>query len=106
LTPHIQVHEWADILPHLADAALRIEIKEINGGSADALNYFDHRNGLSVIAIGGDKLSRGLTLEGLSVSYYLRASRMYDTLYANGKMVWLSARICRFMQTLYKQRVE
>jgi hypothetical protein len=45
--------------------------KEINGGSGDALNYYDHKNGLSVIAIGGDKLSRGLTLEGLSVSYYL-----------------------------------
>ncbi len=40
---------------------------------------------MSVIAIGGDKLSRGLTLEGLSVSYYLRASRMYDTLMQMGR---------------------
>ena len=60
-------------------------MKEINGGSGDALNYYDHKNGLSVIAIGGDKLSRGLTLEGLSVSYYLRASRMYDTLMQMGR---------------------
>jgi hypothetical protein len=85
IDPHIQVHEWADVLPHLNDAASRIQVKEINGGSADALNYFDHKNGLSVIAIGGDKLSRGLTLEGLSVSYYLRASRMYDTLMQMGR---------------------
>jgi Z1 domain len=83
--PHIQVHMWSNVLAHLNEATARIQIREINGGSADALNYFDHRNGLSVIAIGGDKLSRGLTLEGLSVSYYLRASRMYDTLMQMGR---------------------
>jgi hypothetical protein len=85
IDPHIQVHEWFDVFPHLNEAASRIQVREINGGSADALNYFDHKNGLSVIAIGGDKLSRGLTLEGLSVSYYLRASRMYDTLMQMGR---------------------
>jgi len=82
---HIQIHSWADIQEHLNDAASRIQVKEINGGSADALNYYDHKQGLSVIAIGGDKLSRGLTLEGLSVSYYLRASKMYDTLMQMGR---------------------
>ncbi len=80
-----QVHNWDQILPMLNEAASRIMVKEINGGSADALNYYDHQNGLSVIAIGGDKLSRGLTLEGLSVSYYLRASKMYDTLMQMGR---------------------
>lgn len=85
IDPHIQSHDWNDIIPHLNPAAARIQVREINGGSADSLNYYDHRNGLSVIAIGGDKLSRGLTLEGLSVSYYLRASRMYDTLMQMGR---------------------
>lgn len=80
-----QVHSWEEVKPHLHEAASRIIVKEINGGSGDALNYFDHKKGLSVIAIGGDKLSRGLTLEGLSVSYYLRASRMYDTLMQMGR---------------------
>ncbi|MGI9362462.1 MAG: Z1 domain-containing protein, partial [Parasphingorhabdus sp.] len=41
--------------------------------------------GLNVIAVGGDKLARGLTLEGLSVSYFLRCSRMYDTLMQMGR---------------------
>lgn len=81
----VKVHSWEEILPHLYKSASKIEVKEINGGSGDALNYFDHKEGLSVIAIGGDKLSRGLTLEGLSVSYYLRASRMYDTLMQMGR---------------------
>ena len=58
--------------------------------------------GISVIAIGGDKLSRGLTLDGLSVSYYLRASRMYDTLMQMGR--WFGYRegyndLCRIYTT-------
>lgn len=85
IDPYVQVHEWVEVLEHLKEASSRIQVKEINGGSADALNYFDHKNGLSVIAIGGNKLSRGLTLEGLSVSYYLRASQMYDTLMQMGR---------------------
>ena len=80
-----QIHEWVEVEKQLREAAVRIQVKKINGGSADALNYYDHKKGLSVIAIGGDKLSRGLTLEGLSVSYYLRASRMYDTLMQMGR---------------------
>ena len=81
----IQVHGWKEVLAHLNDAVIKIEVRAINGGSADILDYVDHPNGLSVIAIGGDKLSRGLTLEGLSVSYYLRASTMYDTLMQMGR---------------------
>jgi len=81
----IQIHEWKDVLNHLNDAVTKIEVRAINGGSGDILDYVDHPNGLSVIAIGGDKLSRGLTLEGLCVSYYLRASTMYDTLMQMGR---------------------
>lgn len=63
-----------------------VRVKMINGTARDALDYAaNQETGLSVIAIGGDKLSRGLTLEGLSVSYFLRASRMYDTLMQMGR---------------------
>lgn len=85
LDSQIKVHKWNEVLQYLNDAASRIEVKSIHGGSGEALDYFDHKNGLSVIAVGGNKLSRGLTLEGLSVSYYLRASRMYDTLMQMGR---------------------
>ncbi len=67
------------------------------------LDYIAHReSGLNVIGIGGDKLSRGLTLEGLSVSYFLRASRMYDTLMQMGR--WFGYRprfldLCRLYTT-------
>lgn len=72
---------WA-LLPQVLEET-RVHL--VNGDSKDALEYVDHPEGLTVIAIGGDKLSRGLTLEGLSVSYYLRASRMYDTLMQMGR---------------------
>jgi hypothetical protein len=66
-------------------AAGRIRVLQVNGSAGDALEYTDHPDGVTVIAVGGDKLSRGLTLEGLSVSYYLRASKMYDTLMQMGR---------------------
>jgi hypothetical protein len=79
----VKVHGWNEVLPHLHDAVSKIQVREINGGSKEALDYYQAP--VSIIAIGGDKLSRGLTLEGLSVSYYLRASRMYDTLMQMGR---------------------
>ena len=82
----MHLHSWEEVKPKLFQAVQRIEVKSINGTSNDALTYYDHQDkGISVIAIGGDKLSRGLTLEGLSVSYFLRASKMYDTLMQMGR---------------------
>jgi hypothetical protein len=99
---------WESVRSELHQAASRIELKVINGDASDALDYYDRRaTGMSVIAIGGDKLSRGLTLEGLSVSYYLRASKMYDTLLQMGR--WFGFRpgygdLCRLYTTPELQR--
>lgn len=76
---------WDQVRPHLVTASQRIQVKTINGSAQDSLDYWEHPDGLSSIVVGGDKLSRGLTLEGLSVSYFLRASRMYDTLLQMGR---------------------
>ncbi|MCS3281533.1 Z1 domain-containing protein [Bacteroides salyersiae] len=82
----LQVHQWEDIKPLLFKVVQKIEVKSINGSSGDIVDYqLNSKNGVSVIAIGGDKLSRGLTLEGLSISYFLRASKMYDTLMQMGR---------------------
>lgn len=94
--------EWHDIDQGLFSAASKVELRKINGTAKDALEYVEHPEGLSLIAIGGNKLSRGLTLEGLSVSYYLRASRMYDTLMQMGR--WFGYRpgyedLCRLYTT-------
>lgn len=76
---------WGKVRDQLAHAVGAVTVLEVNGSARDALTYADHPDGLTVIAVGGDKLSRGLTLEGLTVSYYLRASKMYDTLMQMGR---------------------
>ena len=93
---------WNEVRAALPEAVTKIGIRQINGRAEDILDYFGHSEGISVIAVGGDKLSRGLTLEGLTVSYYLRASRMYDTLMQMGR--WFGYRpryadLCRLYTT-------
>ena len=93
---------WEAVRSRLVESSQKIQVRVINGAARDALDYWDHPEGMSAIAIGGDKLSRGLTLEGLSVSYYLRASRMYDTLLQMGR--WFGYRpgyvdLCRLYTT-------
>lgn len=101
-TPYV-MPEWDEIAAQLPRIAASIEIKAINGSAADALEYENHKaTGLNVIAVGADKLSRGLTLDGLIVSYFLRASRMYDTLMQMGR--WFGYRekyldVCRLYLT-------
>jgi len=52
----------------------------------EPLRYSDYdESGLNVIAIGGYSLSRGVTLEGLTISYFLRNTKMYDTLLQMGR---------------------
>jgi hypothetical protein len=94
---------WTEIEKHIIKASSAIKVRRINGSTADILDYAEHKNtGLSVIVVGGDKLSRGLTLEGLSISYFLRASKMYDTLMQMGR--WFGyhpgyADLCRLYTT-------
>lgn len=57
---------------------------QLNSMSEDKLDYTKEEE-IKVIAIGGNQLSRGLTLEGLMTSYYLRPSRQYDTLLQMGR---------------------
>jgi len=96
---------WRDIQAELRAAVSPIRVIEVNGSkNSEPLDYnkHDYPNGRSVIAIGGLSLSRGLTLEGLTVSYFLRNSIMYDTLMQMGR--WFGYRtnfddICRVYMT-------
>tara|TARA_B100000989_G_scaffold176061_1_gene132149 strand:+ start:3871 stop:6762 length:2892 start_codon:yes stop_codon:yes gene_type:complete len=78
---------WEDIFEYLNSAAQKIKIfivnaarKDSTGNLQEPLDYSLYESGLAAIAIGGHKLSRGLTLEGLSISYFARNSKSYDTL--------------------------
>src|SRR3954469_7252539 len=72
-----------ELAPQLSGVLDSCRIIMDNSSSEDRLDY---ENGPVVaIAVGGNTLSRGLTLEGLSVSYFVRAVSAYDTLLQMGR---------------------
>lgn len=69
---------WAEVQAGLFEAIRTVHVVSINTDSTETLEYEFHTE--HVIAIGGYRLSRGLTLEGLIVSYYSRNAKAYDAL--------------------------
>ena len=80
---------WPQVQKYLYSGNEKVDVVSVNQKSSDSLDYerYEKENddGMRVIAIGGDCLSRGLTLEGLCVSYFYRNSQMYDTLMQMGR---------------------
>jgi len=98
--------KWNDIQKVLNKAISRIEVIEVNSSSnaEKDIDYSERNypNGRHIITVGGLSLSRGITLEGLSISYFLRNSIMYDTLMQMGR--WFGYRhnyedLCRIYMT-------
>ena len=77
-------HEFSDLLPVIKDVFTDLKIVVDNSRSEERLGYDDEQPS-TVIAIGGNTLSRGLTLEGLTCSYFIRNSTAYDTLLQMGR---------------------
>lgn len=81
---------FQEILPKLSASVSKIEVTMINMRTkAKGLERLDYskraKQGYRVVAVGGNSLSRGITLEGLCVSYFYRSSKMYDTLLQMGR---------------------
>lgn len=78
---------WPELQSRLHEVLVGARVVEVNSSKrTQALDYTeggDH--GVTIITVGGFSLSRGLTLEGLTVSYFLRNSVMYDTLMQMGR---------------------
>lgn len=95
--------DWPTVARQLRASSSSVEVLAINSKSPDRLDYDKYtETGRAVIAVGGFSLSRGLTLEGLMVSYFLRNSMMYDTLLQMGR--WFGYRtgyedLCRIYMT-------
>lgn len=69
----------------LLSALEKITVKMVNGSKqSSSLNYKENPS-LRVIAVGGLSLSRGLTLEGLMVSYFYRNTSTFDVLMQMGR---------------------
>ena len=92
---------WPEIKAALNAVFDNLRIFVVNSKSDEALDHRKYErdgNSLTAIAIGGLSLSRGLTIEGLTVSYVYRNTRMYDTLMQMGR--WFGYRpgfedVCR-----------
>lgn len=76
--------EWDAVQRELPAVIAETTVIVDNGESKDRLDYGGDEP-RTVIAVGGGTLSRGLTLEGLCVSYFTRTSTTYDTLLQMGR---------------------
>ena len=98
-------YDWKSVYREIVRfvKAKEFVVYSINGDSSDTLIYEKHKGeAFNVIVVGGDKLARGLTLEGLIVSYFTRSSNTYDTLMQMGR--WFGYRpgyldLCRLYTT-------
>jgi hypothetical protein len=100
---------WEQVRSTLFEATASITVRSVNQKSgAASLDYAKQDDiGLRVIAVGGNSLSRGLTLEGLCVSYFHRNAQAYDTLLQMGR--WFGYRkgyedLCRLWITADAQQ--
>ena len=87
-------YRWEQVKRELYQAVAKIRIFMVNSKSDERLDYTRYeRDGdnLTAVAVGGLSLSRGLTIEGLCISYMYRNTRMYDTLMQMGR--WFGYRL-------------
>ena len=107
--------ELRDILANevLPEGSVKIVVSNSDKNTASNLSqeYMQSNRGQILIVIGGNTLSRGITLEGLCVSYFVRTSKSYDTLLQMGRWfgfrpnyedmprVWMTSEMeCQFFQ--------
>lgn len=74
--------DWPTVQAAMLGSVAAAKVIEVNSSRND-LDYT--ADGQTVIAVGGFSLSRGLTLEGLTVTWFLRNTKMYDTLMQMGR---------------------
>jgi hypothetical protein len=75
---------WEEVSSFIPNAVKNIMVKAINSFTGDKLTYPEGGN-QKYIAVGGNRLSRGFTLEGLTINYFLRDTSYYDALLQMGR---------------------
>lgn len=76
---------WNEIARRMFTSIENIQIKVVNSSRSSEKLEYPKNDSLRVIAIGGLALSRGLTLEGLIISYFYRNTSTYDVLMQMGR---------------------
>ena len=93
--------DYLEVLDNIISAIDTIQVIDVHQKTKIPLQYRDDIQ-TNAIVIGGLSLARGFTLEGLSVSYFLRTTIFYDTLMQMGR--WFGYRmgyqdLCRVYMT-------
>ena len=73
-----------DVKQLFVEAIRGVEVLAINSATGDSLSYPDN-SPKKYIAIGGNRLSRGFTLKGLTINYFTRNTNYADTLLQMGR---------------------
>jgi Z1 domain-containing protein len=83
--------DFEELMPHIAKVISKVTVSQdpvmvVNGDKEMASEEvdFDKREVWRIL-VGGTKLSRGFTVEGLTVSYYRRKTKQADTLMQMGR---------------------
>lgn len=92
---------WNKVIKSITTMIETVIVREVHAQKSIELEYRDDRP-TNAIVVGGTSLSRGFTLEGLSISYFLRTTVFYDTLMQMGR--WFGYRdnyedLCRIYMT-------
>jgi hypothetical protein len=74
---------FEELIQYLPVAIEGVDVKAVNTLSKDELDY--SKGEKKYIVVGGNKLSRGFTLEGLSINYFIRNTNYADTLLQMGR---------------------
>ena len=82
--PFLERADFNDVRRYLTVAVNKMETLAINSETKETLEYQDSKPS-KVIAVGGNRLSRGFTVRGLTVNYFVRKTNYSDTLLQMGR---------------------
>lgn len=103
---------------NLLNAVEKIDVVVVNGSKLSGKLDYKINPSLRVIAVGGLALSRGLTLEGLTISYFYRNTATFDVLMQMGRwfgyrpdyddifQIWTSATSIAWYAEIAKASIE
>lgn len=85
LNENLKEVSFNDLKPYLREAMRRRRLVVSNSMQDEETNVTFEKPGQVMIVVGGNTLSRGLTLEGLQVSYFVRSANAFDTILQMGR---------------------
>lgn len=110
---------WEEIKSGLYNAVKTIRVYTANTTTKphEILKY-ENTQGVRAIVVGGQSIARGITLEGLCVSYFYRSTAYYDTLMQMGRWfgyrpgyedlckIWLSEKTADYYRMISRATAE